>query len=180
MTNRNPTENFNQVSFFGHLVPRSCLSLRCPDLPVCSPVCESLQHLLFFVQPSPWVGCSLGYLCIPMQFFLAKTRVLTCWAWNSSVPYVPASPDPRLPRPMSPMPQVPMPSQHMHQRPEKNHSPSTLGVSSLNALSADMSCTGTLTLPSKAVKMTTPAPLALPSILDSSPPTPPLFPLAPQ
>src|SRR6266850_133474 len=97
-----------------------------------------------------------------------------------AVPYVPALPDPQLPRPMSPTPQVPTPSQHMHQRPEKNHSPLTLGVSSLNALSADTSCTGTLTLPSKAVKMTTPAPLALPSILDSSPPTPPLFPLVQQ
>src|SRR5882672_7241843 len=102
------------------------------------------------------------------------------WAWNSSVPYVPALPDPQLPRPTSPMPQVPTTPQHMHQRPEKNHSPSTLGVSSLNALSADTSRTGTLPLPSKAVKMTTPVPLALPSILDSSPPTPPLFPLAQQ
>src|SRR6267142_6977365 len=82
MTNRNPTENFNQVSFFGHSVPRSCLSLGCPDLPICSPVCESLQHLLFFIQPSPWVGCSLGYPWIPMRFFLANTQVLTCWAWN--------------------------------------------------------------------------------------------------
>src|SRR6266850_7088171 len=72
MTNRNPTENFNQVSFFGHSVPCSHLSLGCPDLPVCSPVRESLQHLLFFVQPSPWVG--LGYLCVPVQFFLANTQ----------------------------------------------------------------------------------------------------------
>src|SRR6267142_536632 len=180
MTNRNPTENFNQVSFFGHSVPCSCLSLGCPDLPVCSPVCESLQHLLFFIQPSPWVGCSLGYPCIPMQFFLANTQVLTRWAWNSSVHYVPASPNPQLPRPTSPMPQVPTPSQHMHQCLEKNHSPSTLGVSSLDALSADTSHTGTLTLPSKAVKMTTPVPLALPSILDSSPSTPLPFPLAQQ
>src|SRR6267142_2361179 len=77
------------------------------------------------------------------------------------------------------MPQVPTPSQHMHQHPEKSHSPLTLGVSSLDALSADTSRTGTLTLPSKAVKTTTPVPLTLPSILDSSPPTPPLFPLHP-
>ena len=149
-------------------------------MPVCSPVCESLQHLLFFVQPSPWVGCSLRYPCVPMRFFLANTRVLTRWAWNSSVPYVPVSPNPRLPRPTSLAPQVLTPSQHMHQRPEKNHSPSTLGVSLLDALSADTSCTGTLTLPLKAVKTTTPAPLALPSILDSSPPTLPLFPLTQQ
>src|SRR6266850_1254548 len=65
MTNRNPTENFTQVSFFRHSVPHSRLSLGYPDLPVCSPVRESLQHLLFFVQPSPWVGCSLGYPCVP-------------------------------------------------------------------------------------------------------------------
>src|SRR6267142_1765381 len=126
MTNRNPTENFNQVSFFGHLVPCSRLLLGCPDLPVCSPVCESLQHLLFFVQPSPWVGCSLGYPCVPVRFFLANTRVLARWAWNSSVPYVPALPNPRLPRPTSLTPQVPTPSQHMHQCPSHFHPSLTL------------------------------------------------------
>src|SRR6267142_951009 len=49
------------------------------------------------------------------------------------------------------MPQVPTPSQHMHQRPEKNHAPSTLGMSSLDALSADMSRTvlRTVTTPIK-------------------------------
>src|SRR6266850_1224133 len=138
MTNRNQTENFNQVSFFGHSVPHSHLLLRCPDLPVCSPVCESLQHLLFFVQPSPWVGCSLGYPCVPVRFFLANTQVLAHWAWNSSVPYVPASPD----------------STAMTDEPDTT-SPNTLTTHA-------------------------PAPLALPSILDSSPPTPPPFPLTQQ
>src|SRR6267142_711226 len=79
-------------------------------------------------------------------------------------------------------PSVARPSTAMTDEPDATSpdAPSMLGVSSLDALSADTSCTGTLTLPSKAVKMTTPAPLALPSILDSSPPTPPLFPLVQQ
>ena len=160
-------------------VSLAVLSLGCPDLPVCSPVRESLQHPPFFVQPSPHVhpcvaSDTRAYLCAsswqaheclctghgmaqcPMSLHCLTLDCHDRQAWcpKSQCPHNTCTSTQRritLPQCLG---------GEFAQRPSCWH------------VSHRHSCS-----PLKAVKTTTPAPLALPSILDSSPPTPP-FPLA--